>query len=345
MYELSLERIAESINGRIYGDAKLLIRGINSLSSAQKGEISFFTGGRLRDHVKTTKASALIVKELSNLFDGPQLIVPDPYLAYAKVASIFEPPVPRYDGVSDKAVIGDNVDIGNNVSIYPFVYVGHGASIGSDVILFPGVFIGDRVKVDDGTVIYPNAAIMSDCIIGKRVIIHGGAIIGSDGFGFAKEGDRNVKIPQTGVVQIEDEVEIGANTTIDRAALGKTIIRKGVKADNLVQIGHNVVVGEHTVIVAQVGIAGSTKIGNNVVIGGQVGFTEHLVIGDRVMIGGKSGITHSLQAGEIVSGIPAMPHRLWLKTRGYIKKLPLYSERLKELERKVKELEKQLNRE
>jgi len=340
--EVTLKYIAELLCGTIEGDDQVLIKGINSLVLAEKGEISFLSDPRLKDQVRTTKASAVIVKKLIRLYQGPQLIVADPSLAYAKIATIFAPPIPRFPGISENSIIGEGARIGKDVSIYPFVYVGRESIMGDNVILFPGVYIGDRVTVGKGSVIYPNVTIMSDCIIGNGVIIHAGTVIGSDGFGFARDGDISVKIPQTGIVHIEDEVEIGAQNAIDRAALGKTVIKRGVKTDNLVQIGHNVVVSENTVIVAQVGIAGSTKIGKNVIIGGQVGFTDHIEIGDRVMIGSKSGVAKSIPAGQVVSGIPSMPHRLWLKTRGHIRRLPEYSERLKELEKRVKELEEQL---
>ncbi len=342
--ELTLKRIAESLGGTVKGDDQVLIKGINSLLFAEKGEISFLADPRLKDQIKITKASAIIVKEITSLYQGPQLIVPDPYLAYARVATIFSPPVPRFHGISEKAVIEKGTDIGKDVSIYPFAYVGEESVIGNKVVLFPGVYVGSRAKIGDKSVIYPNVTIMSGCIIGREVIIHAGTVIGSDGFGYARDGDVSIKIPQTGIVEIEDNVEIGANNAIDRAALDKTLIKKGVKTDNLVQIGHNVVVGENTIIVAQVGIAGSTRIGKSVVIGGQVGFTDHIEIGDRVMIGAKSGVAKSIPSGEVVSGIPTMPHRLWLKTRGHIRRLPEYSERVKKLENKVKELEEQLKK-
>ncbi len=343
--ELTLKHIAESTGGTVVGNDQILIKGINSLVLAQKGEISFLADPRLKDQIRVTKASALIVRELSSLYQAPQLIVSDPYLVYARVAAMFAPPVPRFPGISEKAIIGEGTQVGRDVSIYPFVYVGRESVIGNEVILFPGVYVGDRVTVGDGSVIYPNVTIMSDCIIGREAIIHAGTVIGSDGFGYARDGDESVKIPQTGIVQIEDNVEIGANNAIDRAALGKTLIGKGVKTDNLVQIGHNVVVGDNTIIVAQVGIGGSTTIGKSVVIGGQVGFTDHIEIGDRVMIGARSGVTKSIRSGEVVSGMPAMPHRLWLKTRGHIRRLPEYSDRVKELENRVKELEEELRKE
>jgi UDP-3-O-[3-hydroxymyristoyl] glucosamine N-acyltransferase len=343
--ELTLKHMAESIGGSVVGDDQVLIRGINSLALAEQGEISFLADQRLKGQAKTTKASALIVEKPFAVFRGPQLVVSDPYLAYAKVSAIFALAVPRFPGISEKTIIGEGTHLGEDVSIYPFVYVGRESVIGEEVTVFPGVYIGDRVRVGEGTVIYPNVTIMSDCVIGRGVIIHAGTVIGSDGFGYTRDGDVSVKIPQTGIVEIEDNVEIGANSAIDRAALGKTVVRKGVKTDNLVQIGHNVVVGENTIIVAQVGIAGSTTIGKAVVIGGQVGLTDHIEIGDRVMIGSKSGVAKSIPAGEVVSGIPTMPHRLWLKTRGHIRRLPEYSDRLRELEHRIRELEEQLKEE
>jgi UDP-3-O-[3-hydroxymyristoyl] glucosamine N-acyltransferase len=342
---LTLKYIAESIGGAVRGDDQVLIKGINSLLEAEQGEISFLARPRFKDQVKATKASAILVKEPTSLYQGPQVIVSDPHLAYARVATIFAPAIPRFSGISEKAVIEEGTHLGNDVSIYPFVYVGKESVIGNNVILFPGVYVGDRVTLGDETVIYPNVTILSDCVIGNHVIIHAGTVIGSDGFGYAKHGDLSVKIPQTGIVEIEDNVEIGANNAIDRAALGKTLIRKGVKTDNLVQIGHNVVVGENTVIVAQVGISGSTRIGKGVVIGGQVGLADHIEVGDRVMIGSKSGVAQSIPAGEVVSGIPTMPHRLWLKTRGHIRRLPEFAQKVKELESRVRELEEQLRTE
>jgi UDP-3-O-[3-hydroxymyristoyl] glucosamine N-acyltransferase len=338
---VTLRHIAESIGGTVEGDDSVVIRGISSLALAAGGEISFLADQGLRDQLRVTRASAVIVKKHTDLFPGPQLIVPDPYLAYARVAAMFSSPPPRFEGVSERAVISEGALLGKGVSVYPFVYVGREAVIGDDVILFPGVYIGDGVHVGERTLIYPNVSVMPNCIIGRDAIIHAGSVIGSDGFGYARDGDVSVKIPQTGIVQIGDEVEIGANTTIDRASLGKTVIARGVKTDNLVQIGHNVIVGEDTIIVAQVGIAGSTTIGKNVVIGPQTGIIDHLEIGDRAMVVGGSGVLKSIPPGEVVSGFPTMPHRLWLKTRGHIRRLPEYFDKLKELERRIGKLEQQ----
>jgi UDP-3-O-[3-hydroxymyristoyl] glucosamine N-acyltransferase len=257
------------------------------------------------------------------------------------VAGLFSFPGPSFSGISDKAVIHKSSVIGRNTTVFPLVYVGEEAVIGDEVTLFPGVFVGDRVRIGHRTVLYPNVTILERCIIGNDVAIHAGTVIGSDGFGYVRDGSKNVKIPQIGIVQIDDEAEIGANNCVDRAALGTTWIKRGVKTDNLVQIAHNVVVGEDTIIVAQAAIAGSAQIGKEVVLGGQVAISDHVHIHDRAMVGSQSGVAKNVKTGEIVSGSPAMPHRLWLRTSGLLPRLPDFSERLRNLEKKVKKLESQ----
>jgi UDP-3-O-[3-hydroxymyristoyl] glucosamine N-acyltransferase len=338
----ALREIADLVGGKVIGDDQVTITGINSLGEASQGEISFFADRRYRESLKKTKASALLVSAVIDLYKGPQVVVPNPALAYARVASLFAPSLPRFSGISEKAVIRKSSKIGESVSIYPMVYVGEEAVIGDHATLYPGVFVGDRAKIGNKTVIYPNVSIMHDCVIGNEVIIHAGTVIGSDGFGFVRDGSMNVKIPQIGYVQVDDQVEIGANNTIDRAALGKTWIKRGVKTDNLVQVGHNVVIGEDSIVVAQTAMAGSVHIGKGVVIGGQVAISDHVKIGDKVMIGSQSGVAKSISSGEVVSGTPTMPHRLWLRTRGLITRLPQLNDRIRSLEKKVEELEKQL---
>jgi UDP-3-O-[3-hydroxymyristoyl] glucosamine N-acyltransferase len=337
---LTLKEIADIIGGNVLGDDQVLITGINSLDEASEGEISFFADPRFQDSLIKTKASALLVSKMTDIYEGPQVIVSNPMLSYAKVATLFSSPLPRFPGVSDKAFVHESSRIGEDVSIYPLVYVGEDTAIGDHVVLFPGVFVGDRVKIGSNTVIYPNVTIMHGCKIGSEVIVHAGTVIGSDGFGFVRDGSVNVKIPQMGIVQIDDRVEIGANNAVDRAALGKTWIKRGVKTDNLVQIAHNVVIGEDTVIVAQAAIGGSAFIGKGVIIGGQVAISDHVRIEDGAMIGSQSGVAKSLSRGDVVSGTPAMPHRLWLKTRGLITRLPDFAKRLRHLEKKMEELEK-----
>lgn len=340
-----LREIAEFIGGEVVGDDRIFITGINSLHEASEGEISFFADARYREALTTTKASAILVSRINDHYPGPQVVVSSPALSYARVAALFSRPLPRFPGISQEAVIHETSRIGDDVSIYPFVYVGKETVIGNGVTLFPGVFIGDRVKMGHNTVIHPNVTIMHDCIIGNEVIIHAGTVIGSDGFGFVRDGSENVKIPQLGFVQIDDRVEIGANNAIDRAALGKTWIKRGVKTDNLVQIGHNVIIGEDSIIVALAGISGSARIGRGVIIGGQVGISDHVEIGDKVMIGSQSGVAKSIASGEVVSGSPTMPHRLWLRTTALITRLPDFNDRLRRLEKKLEQMEKRLSRE
>lgn len=338
--ELTLKNIADRIGGDVKGDAQITISGINSLDRASHGEISFFFDNRYAQYLKNTKASALLVNDFLDDFPGSQILVTNPKLAYARVAEIFAPSLSGFPGISRESFIHETAHIGENVSIHPMVYVGEDAVIQDNVALFPGVFIGDRVTIGDGSVLYPNVSVLHDCIVGKGVIVHAGAVIGSDGFGFVRDGGENVKIPQLGIVQIDDKVEIGANVTIDRAALGKTWIKKGVKTDNLIQIAHNVEIGENTIIVALSGISGSSQIGRDVVIGGQVGIGDHIKIGEKTMIGSTSGVYKSLSSGEVVSGNPTMPHRLWLKTRGLISRLPQLNDHVRDLEKRVKKLEK-----
>ncbi len=342
--EITLERIAELVGGEVLGDKGLVITGINSLDDAGPSEISFFADRRYREALKKTKAGVILISRDDQSFKGAQVVVSSPELSYAKVAAVFAPPLSRHPGVSQGAVIHENSLIGKGVSIYPLVYVGEGAEIGDETTIFPGVFIGERVKIGKRSLIYPNVTILRDCLIGNDVIIHSGTVIGDDGFGFVRDGSSSVKIPQTGIVQIDDHVEIGANNCIDRAALGKTWIKRGTKTDNLVQVAHNVVIGEDSIIVAQAGISGSCHIGREVIIGGQVGTIDHIEIGDRAMIAPQSGVVKSIPPGKVVSGSPAISHRLQLKVSSLTTRLPEFKQRLRDLEKKMEELEKQLEK-
>jgi UDP-3-O-[3-hydroxymyristoyl] glucosamine N-acyltransferase len=337
----ALKEIADLVGGEVIGDDQVLITGIHSLLEASPGDMSFFSDPRYKESLKATKASALLVSAFTDFYTGPQVVVSNPVLAYARVATLFAPPRPRFPGKSKNTFVHKSARIGEDVSIYPFVYVGEEAVIGDHTTLSAGVFVGDRVRIGNSTVIHPNVSILHDSVIGNEVIIHAGSVIGSDGFGFVRDGQTNVKIPQIGYVQIDDQVEIGANNTIDRAGLGKTWIKKGVKTDNLVQIAHNVVIGEDTVIVAMAGISGSVNIGREAVIGGQVGINDHVSIGDRVMIGSQSGVAKSVSPGQVVTGTPAMPHRHYLRTASLLPRLPQIYDRLRRLEKKLEELEMQ----
>jgi UDP-3-O-[3-hydroxymyristoyl] glucosamine N-acyltransferase len=343
--EIPLREIAERVHGEIIGDENLIIAGLGSLSSAGPQEISFFADPRYREELIETQASAVLVREETALFKGTQVVVSDPARAYREIAALFAPPLPRYHGISEQAVVHESSHVGRNASVYPLVYVGKEAVVGDDTVLFPGVFIGDRVRIGNRTVVYPNVSILQDCVIGADVILHAGTVIGSDGFGFYQEGSGSKKIPQIGIVQIDDEVEIGANNCIDRAALGRTWIQRGVKTDNFVHIGHNVVIGEGTIVVAQVGISGSVAVGRQVIIGPQAGLADHVRVGDGAVVVGKSGVIKSIQPGEVVSGFPTMPHRRWLKTTGLIQNLPEFSRRLRTMEKQLKDLENRMKKE
>jgi len=243
-------------------------------------------------------------------------------------------------GVAKESWISPSAVLADDVSIYPFAYVGEGVRIGSRVVIHPGVCVGREVIIGDDTVLYPNVVVYPLCVIGARVIIHAGAVIGSDGFGFVKEEGRNVKIHQVGAVEIEDDVEVGANSCIDRATFGTTRIKRGVKIDNLVQIAHNVVIGEDSIVVAQVGISGSTTLGRNVTLGGQVGLADHLEVGDNVMVAAQSGVMKDVQSNQIVGGTPALPHRQALRVTSVWTRLPELKRELEELKGRLEKVEK-----
>jgi UDP-3-O-[3-hydroxymyristoyl] glucosamine N-acyltransferase len=270
--------------------------------------------------------------------------VKNPYLAMAKVSTRLHTVSEPVLGISQMAYVGNSFRCGKDISVYPGVFIGNDVTVGNRVTLHPGVIIGKGVEIGDDVVIHPNVSILERCKIGSRVVIHAGSVIGSDGFGHAPDGDRYHKIPQTGIVRIDDDVEIGACNTIDRATFGATWIKRGVKTDNQVHIAHNVEVGENTLLVAQVAIAGSVTIGHNTILAGQVGIAQHVAIGNRVIIGPRSGIGKSVPDGEIVSGAPGMPHRVWLKASNIIPKLPDMKKKLKRLEDRIKTLEESLGR-
>lgn len=336
---LTLEDIAGWVEGTVVGDRTMQIQGFSALESAVPGEISFYSGTKYRVNLTKTRASAIFCREPTDLFPGAQVLVKNPVLAYARTAARLARPLPRHPGISERAFIAEEVTLGRNPSISPFVHVGRGTRIGDDVLVFPMVHIGEDVRIGDRCVIHPNVTLLDGVILGNDVIIHSGTVIGSDGFGYVRDGVASIKIPQVGTVQIDDAVELGANNCVDRATHGKTWIQKGVKTDNLVHIAHNVVVGEHTVIVAQTGIAGSTRVGREVLIGGQVAIGDHLEIGDRVMIGSKSGVPRSIPPGGVFSGIPVLPHGVWLKVTTLIKRLPQFYERLTRMERRMEAME------
>ncbi len=336
---VSLRELQALVGGELVGPADATVTGIASLDLAGPGDLTFLAAGRGLKPIHTAPIGALLVARRLPVFSSPQLIVDNPAYAFACAAQRFFVPPPRVRGIAPEIHRGKDVVIGADVSIWAGVTIGDRVSIGSRVTLFPGVFIGDDCIIGDDVLVYPNVVIREGCRIGTHVIIHSGTVIGSDGFGYVQHQGRHQKIPQLGGVIVEDDVELGANVTVDRATFGNTVIKRETKIDNLVQIAHNVVVGEDNILVAQVGIAGSTTLGRHVMVGGQAGLADHLQIGDQVMIAAQSGVTRSLEPNQIVSGAPVMPHATFLKAQAVIPQLPELRQRLRELEERLQKLE------
>lgn len=343
MSELKLSEIARLIGGRLIGDPEVRIKGISSLEEAGPYDLTFVVSDKYLEGLSKTKAAAAIVhREVP--FPLPQIVVQDPYVALARAMGLFYRAKHPGPGVSELAWVSPKAKIGQGVWIGPFVYVGEDASIGDRVVVYPGVYVGAGVKIGDDSVIYPNVVIYEGTVIGKKVIIHAGTVIGADGFGYVRDGDQILKIPQVGKVEIEDEVEIGANCCIDRATFGKTLIGRGTKIDNLVQIGHNVHIGPNCIIVAQVGVGGSSTLGKGVTVAGQVGIADHVKIGDGARISGKAGIFRDVGEKETVGGIPQMPHKRWMRVVAELLRLPEWRKECEEVKRRLERLESFLSR-
>ncbi|NVM20630.1 MAG: UDP-3-O-(3-hydroxymyristoyl)glucosamine N-acyltransferase [Desulfobacterales bacterium] len=338
--ELSVGEIAELVQGDVVGDGGFIIRGVAPFDEAGPNDITFAAAAGYKKRIDETKACAVIVPLDVRQSKKILVRVENPHLALAKVSTLFHATLRPVTGISQQAYVGNNFKCGKEVSIHPGVFIGDDVTLGDRVTLHPGAVVGNGVAMGNDVIIYPNVTIFESCQIGSRVVIHAGSVIGSDGFGFATDGDRYHKIPQIGIVRIDDDVEIGACNTIDRATFGQTWIKRRVKTDNLIHIGHNVVVGEDTVLVAQVGISGSVTIGDHVIFAGRSGTSQNITIGNRVTVGPQSVAFKSIPDGQIVSGIPAIPHRLWLKISNIVPKLPDMKRKLAELERRVKKLEK-----
>ncbi len=335
---LTLKEIAKIVNGKLIGQEDCVIVGVGAIQDTVNGHISFLGNKKYTHFLKDTKASAIFVTEDINVEeykDKNFIIVKDPQLAFSKMLVIIDKQ--RLDkikpGISPKATIESTVVLGKDITIGHNVVVEENTSIGDNTKILANTFIGSDVIIGKNCLIYPNVTIREKTIIGDNCIIHPGVVIGGDGFGFAATGE---KIPQIGHVEIGNNVEIGSNTTIDRAAIGKTSIGNNTKIDNLVMIAHNVQVGENTIIVSQVGIAGSTKIGNKVTLGGQVGVVGHITVGDNVMVGAKSGINGNVKDNQVLAGHPLQPYRKHLESQALIKRLP-------DLFSKVKKIIKKLN--
>jgi UDP-3-O-[3-hydroxymyristoyl] glucosamine N-acyltransferase len=338
---ITLAQIHEVVGGTIHGDSRTPISGLTTLGEADPNALSFIANDKMSKAAAALRVAALLVHRHLTDLAVPQIVVDNPMLAFARVAQTFfvRPQAPR--GIAEHVMQGADVRIGTDPSIWPFVTLGDRVMIGDRVTLYPGVFVGSDSRIGDDSVLYPNVVVREGCSLGARVIVHSGTVIGADGFGYVQHQGRHHKIPQLGGVVIEDDVELGANVTVDRATFGLTLVKQGTKVDNLVQIAHNVIVGEHCILVAQVGIAGSTTIGHHVMIGGQAGLADHLTIGDQVMIAAKAGVNRSIESNQVVGGIPAMPREKALRIQGGIFQLPEMKELVRNLEQRVATLETQ----
>lgn len=339
---MRLAEVAAKTGGVLEGDGSADIRGVADISGACEGEISFIANPRYAARAADTKASAVIVPEDWNSACSASLIrAKNPDEAFAKAAMLFYEPPPRPSaGIHPSAVVAADAEIGENVSVGALCVVESGVRIGAGTVIMPQCYIGRRTVLGENCWIYPQVSLREEVRIGSRVIVHNGAVIGSDGFGYSVDGEGiRTKIPQIGMVEIGDDVEIGANVTIDRARFGKTKIGNGVKIDNLVQIAHNVVIGDHAVLVAQVAIAGSTHIGEKVIIAGQAGIAGHLTVGAGTVVGAKAAVTKDVEPGSYLIGIPAMPAAKFKRTQAGIILLPKLKERVAQLEARIRKLE------
>lgn len=341
----TLQELAEYLGGVVRGDTNATVNGLAPLEAAGPDKVTFLANPKYAAKVAETRAGAVLMAPGGESYGRNVIEVTNPYLGFAKLLTLFYTRPHPPSGVLPGAVIGTSVTLGEDISIYPGAVIGNNVTVGDRAVIHPGAVIYDNAVIGDDCVIHAHAVVRERCRLGKRCKLQPGAVIGSDGFGYAPDGSSYYPIPQIGIVVLEDDVEIGANSTVDRAALEVTLIRRGTKLDNLVMVAHNCQIGEDCMIVSQVGIAGSSKIGNHVTLAGQVGVVGHVSIGDNVIVGAQAGVPGSLAANAYYSGSPAMPHKEWLKTMGTLPKLPEMRKKLSELEKKIAELEARLAKE
>jgi len=340
---LTVEELAQKLGCSKSGNGKVIITGVSGIEDAQEGDITFLSHPKHRHHLESTGASAVIAPEDERYDRIPVIRAKNPYHSFIQTIHLFFRPYLPFKGIQSPNFVSSSAKIGKGVSIGALSYVGDEVEIGEETIIHSQVSIYPGVKIGRDCIIYPHVSIRENCQINNRVIIHNGAVIGSDGFGYIQdEKGTHVKIPQTGYVVIEDDVEIGANSTVDRATFKATIIKKGTKIDNLVQVAHNVTVGPHSILAAQTGIAGSTKVGEHVIMGGQVGVSDHLEIGDNVIAAAKSGITNSISKNTFVAGYPHLEIKTWRKAWASISQLYDLIKDFRKLRKRVKEIEKKL---
>lgn len=341
--QFTAAQIAGIINGKIEGDANASVRSFGKIEEAQNEQLAFLANPKYEEYLYSSNAAVIIINDslqLKQPVAATLIRVPDAYSAFATLLGTYQKMMQQQlAGVQEPSYVSKSASCGQNVFIGAFAYLGENVKVGNNTKIYPNVYLGNDVKVGDNSIIHPGVKIYHDCLIGNNVVIHAGTVIGSDGFGFAPQADGSFqKVPQIGNVVVEDNVEIGANTTIDRATIGSTIIKSGAKLDNLIQIAHNVEIGNSTVVAAQAGISGSTKVGKGVMIGGQVGIVGHINIGDGAKINAQSGVSKSIDPGKAVTGSPAHDYTSALRSQAISRKLPELEKRIKELEALVKQL-------
>lgn len=349
MRQIKITEAAELLGGRIEGDHDATFNYVSKIDQGLSGSLTFLANPKYEEFVYSTPASVILVPndfELKEAIEATLIHLENPYLGFCLILNHYFNPYQSKNGVEKGSFVAESATLGENVYVGANSYISEECKLEDGVKIFPNCFIGQNVSIGEGTVLYAGTQVYFDCVIGKQVIIHSGAVIGSDGFGHAPQSDGSyVKIPQIGNVVIEDYVEIGANTTIDRATMGSTIIEEGVRLDNLIQIAHNVRIKKHTVIAAQTGISGSTTIGSHSQIGGQVGFAGHIEVADKSIIAAQSGVISSVdQEGQTLAGMPTSPIREFFRSRAYIRKLPETELRIRELEAQIEELNKKLDK-
>lgn len=332
--EKTLGELAQLIGGRLQGDANIKIAGVANIAAAKVSDITFAVEPHIEE-ARNCQAAAVILPEGIESFAKPVIIVENPRESFIKLVELFTPPLTIKREISDKASIGNNVIIGKNVAIMPFAVVDDNVVIGDDVILYPHTYVGQYARIGNATCLYSNVTVREFCEVGSNVIIHSSTVIGSDGFGFVTKMGKHIKVPQIGNVVVENDVEIGANAAVDRAAMGTTYIRTGTKIDNLVHVGHNCDIGENTLIVAQTGISGSTKVGHNVTFGGQVGVVGHIEIGANSVFAARSGIINNTPENVFYAGFPARPHSEWLRITAASAHAPQMRKQIKEITRRL----------
>ena len=341
--EFTAKQIALFIQGKVEGDENVSVHTFAKIEESTPGAISFLADPKYLHYIYDSKSSIILVDEnltIDRPVSATLIRVKNARDCVAKLLQLYESTKPKKTGIDPLAYVSPQAKVPENVYIGAFAYIAEGAEIGEGCQIYPHVTIGENVTIGSNCIVYPNVTIYHDCRIGNNVILHAGAVIGADGFGFAPNGDSYDKIPQIGIVTIEDDVEIGANSCVDRATMGSTYIRKGVKLDNLVQIAHNTDIGQNTVMSAQVGIAGSTKVGQWCMFGGQVGVSGHITIGDRVMLGAQSGAPGSIKGNQMLIGTPPMPKLTYFKSQAILRKLPDMYKQLNALQKEVEKFRK-----